>query len=754
MTIDSAPFQALDARSGAEVRLAMQSLWLSGRVLPAGARLMVRHVFRSAETRPLEVVYSFGLPRDAALRRFRVTGEGFSMHSELKPVEEAVKDYEAGLEAGHLATLAREHRDGVVNLTVGNLRPKETVTVWLDIVAGVEPRDDGFRFRFPFTLAPSYHPRARMAEAEHGRGEIELPEDEFGDVMLPRWAADAEGLHEVGFDLAVAVPGAAEEIASPSHALRVGRGGRVSLAVAGDVPDRDLVLDVRTPAGGGVETGTDREGKGRFAAVVPSTRFGMAPEGARSVVIVLDRSGSMDGAPIEQARKAIAACLGALGAGDRFGLIAFDDQVEAFQPGLAKADMGERRRAHAFLDGIDARGGTELGRALEHAAKMLGEGGGDALVLTDGQVSGTEEILDLAHRIGMRIHCLGIGSASQDRFLALLARETGGVSRFVTARERVDMAAVDLFAAAGRPMASGLTVSGATVALAPPPAVCAGTPVVLFGETAGPGPAHLAFSWPGGGLGIDFTVEAGAGGETLRLLAGARLITDLEARQGESKREDSRIAKRLEALSREYGLASRAMALVAVVERAGDRAGDVPKTVVVPVGMPQDTAFRAYFGTAAPGGASRLYRRSMQASCDLVQASAPPPAKAGFGLLRMVASQLTPSQPAGERLLDFAARMEPDGGMPGADAETRAAATAAALLAFLAEGHTPDRGAFRSHVRRLAEFLRQADLPDAERALADRVLELVGQGRPLAGPWADAVGQPGGLWRRLRRALK
>ena len=42
------------------------------------------------------------------------------------------------------------------------------------------------------------------------------------------------------------------------------------------------------------------------------------------------------------------------------------------------------------------------------------------------------------------------------------------------------------------------------------------------------------------------------------------------------------------------------MALVAVVERAGDRAGDVPKTVVVPVGMPQDTAFGAYFPPAAP----------------------------------------------------------------------------------------------------------------------------------------------------------
>ena len=78
----------------------MQRLWLTGRVLSAGARLTVMHVFRSGEKKPLEVVYSFPLPRDAALRSFRITGDGFEAHSELKPTEEAVKAYEQGIADG------------------------------------------------------------------------------------------------------------------------------------------------------------------------------------------------------------------------------------------------------------------------------------------------------------------------------------------------------------------------------------------------------------------------------------------------------------------------------------------------------------------------------------------------------------------------------------------------------------------------------------------------------------------------------
>jgi hypothetical protein len=45
--------------------------------MPTGARLVVQHVFRSEEDKPLEAIYAFPLPRDAALRSFRITDEGF-----------------------------------------------------------------------------------------------------------------------------------------------------------------------------------------------------------------------------------------------------------------------------------------------------------------------------------------------------------------------------------------------------------------------------------------------------------------------------------------------------------------------------------------------------------------------------------------------------------------------------------------------------------------------------------------------------
>src|SRR5437868_1938478 len=155
MSSTTTSFAPLAASTGEPVKLAMQRLWLTGQVLPAGARLTVQHVFQTEEDKPLEVIYCFPLPHDAALRRFRITGEGFEAHSELRETEAAVKAYEEGIARGSLSTLARAYGDGVVNLTVGNIRPKETVKVYLEILAGVELNDRGLRFRFPFTLAPA-----------------------------------------------------------------------------------------------------------------------------------------------------------------------------------------------------------------------------------------------------------------------------------------------------------------------------------------------------------------------------------------------------------------------------------------------------------------------------------------------------------------------------------------------------------------------------------------------------------------------
>ena len=279
-----------------DMQLTMQSLFLTGQILPIGARLWVRHEFQSNELQPVEVVYAFALPREATLRRFRISGDGFEVASDLRTREEARKEYEDGIAQGSLSSLASIYRDGLTNLSIGNIRPNEKVVVLLEILCGIELHDDGLRFRFPFTLAPSYHPKARVVEAEPGLGEMELPENDFGDLMLPKFAKDASDLHAVGFSLELRTGDDIKEVASSSHTIRVeGKRDqirRVSLARNSDLPDRDVVLDVRrADVKTTVLSGLDSKGEGRFAAVLPSTEFGSRPSRPRRLVILLDRSG-------------------------------------------------------------------------------------------------------------------------------------------------------------------------------------------------------------------------------------------------------------------------------------------------------------------------------------------------------------------------------------------------------------------------------------------------------------------------------
>lgn len=114
-----------------DMQLTMQSLFLRGRILPVGARLWVRHEFQSNELQPVEVVYAFALPREATLRRFRISGDGFDVASDLRPKEEARRTYEDGIAQGSLSSLASIYGDGLTNLSVGNIRPKEKVVVLL-----------------------------------------------------------------------------------------------------------------------------------------------------------------------------------------------------------------------------------------------------------------------------------------------------------------------------------------------------------------------------------------------------------------------------------------------------------------------------------------------------------------------------------------------------------------------------------------------------------------------------------------------
>lgn len=106
---------------------------------------------------------------------------------------------------------------------------------------------------------------------------------------------------------------------------------------------------------------------------------------AKTTLIVVDRSGSMSGEKIQQAREAVKFFLHQLKPTDTFNVIAYDSEVEAFRPELQRANADSINAALSFADGIQA-GRDEHRRGAKTALAMLHDDKRPSYVLflTDG----------------------------------------------------------------------------------------------------------------------------------------------------------------------------------------------------------------------------------------------------------------------------------------------------------------------------------------------------------------------------------
>jgi len=752
---EAEPSQAiLNAATYEPVELSMQHLHLAGRASPAGALLQATHRFKCKGDKPQEVLYTFMLPRQGTLRRFVVKGKDFEVESKLSKREAARQEYEDGLEGGHLSVLAETSLDGMVTLSIGQIRPDEEVAVVVEVAVGVEVEDGLFRFRYPFTLAPNYHPQATMSD-----GKMELPSDVFGDLILPEWKEQADGLHQVSFHLHVEAGGKLGSVGSPSHRVEVkpndDGSAEVFLAGNNDVPNRDLVVDVKVREAAPtlfVDKRVDvklPKGAARWTALIPSSCFARTKESPRRVCFLLDRSYSMNGVRLERAKAALDAMLAGLAPEDEFGLVHFGSNAVSFGS-MCKASDSYRAAARSWLNDVHANGGTELALALGEAVKVLGGPGGDIFLLTDGEVFQTGPVVEQAAASGTRIHTLGIGETAQDRFLESLSRRTHGISKMTGVNEDVAGRSLELFSAVRQPVQMDATVVvkvGKKSQTHSVKTVWEGRPVLLTDNgTSGRGrPVSFALKCEGVKtktvkLTQTFTTPPGLSAVMWAGRKAGDLETALDMATPGSESTEA-VHDELESLSDTFGLASRAMSLCAVVKREGDQAGEQPEQRVVPVGLPCD------MDSAMLGGHSFALRRMAMDPTVMNYAAVPVsdtlsydgggtvrrglmPDSESFSLgttrshsRRHLASEsrLGGSSPIRTRmkvttkgglevpttttLISEVAQLKGDGGMPGSTEELRFAKTVVLALALLQADVDAGTAMYSTHRERIAKYI-------------------------------------------------
>ncbi|HEU5089750.1 MAG TPA: VWA domain-containing protein, partial [Roseiflexaceae bacterium] len=153
--------------------------------------------------------------------------------------------------------------------------------------------------------------------------------------------------------------------------------------------------------------------------------------------MVLDRSGSMQGAKLAALKDATKRAIDLLNAQDIVSIVLFDDTVQVLVPATAASDKDGLK---AQIDAIQEAGGTAMSGGMQAGlAELQRNASADRvsgmLILTDGQTWGDEATCrTLAGQIGQmgaRITALGLGAEWNEKLLDDLADATGGVSDYI-----------------------------------------------------------------------------------------------------------------------------------------------------------------------------------------------------------------------------------------------------------------------------------------------------------------------------------
>jgi Ca-activated chloride channel family protein len=168
----------------------------------------------------------------------------------------------------------------------------------------------------------------------------------------------------------------------------------------------------------------------------------------REVTLVLDRSGSMAGEKLEQARAAALQVIEGLEDGEAFNIILFHEAVESFAESPVVKSRETMRDAREYIRNIRVRGGTNIRDALVEALRQRPMRGFLPIVLflTDGLPTVGETSEKVIREVAMkgnpyerRIFTFGVGVDVNTPLLDKIAAETRATATFVLPKEDIEV---------------------------------------------------------------------------------------------------------------------------------------------------------------------------------------------------------------------------------------------------------------------------------------------------------------------------
>ncbi|MFO1076380.1 MAG: VIT domain-containing protein [Planctomycetota bacterium] len=285
-----------------------------------------------------------------------------------------------------------------------------------------------------------------------------------GNVFEWQWPLRATGYGDTGqgllaMDVRISSQTRISTVVTPHASAEITRDGdrkaRVSFEGMGEKVDDLRVLYGLSEQEFGLHLLTYNQigDPGYFVMLLspPRELGGKAPR--RCVQFVVDTSGSMAGPKIAQAKAALGMFLKSLRPRDLFQVVGFASSVQRFFDEPRQATAENVAAALERVNQLEAKGGTNIGDALQQAFEVQmppdGDDGawlGQIVFVTDGEptvgLTNPQQILDLAQRADkqqIRLFALGVGDDIDVRLIDDLAQQHRGARDFVRNQEKIEV---------------------------------------------------------------------------------------------------------------------------------------------------------------------------------------------------------------------------------------------------------------------------------------------------------------------------
>jgi Ca-activated chloride channel family protein len=381
------------------------------------ADVIITQKYANHGTRPITARYIFPASTRAAVHGMKMKIGEHMICAKVKERNIAQKEFNTAKKQGKSASLLKQQRPNVFSMNVANIMPEDIIEIELHYTELLVPTDGTYEFIYPTVVGPRYS----------NQNEADSPETDHW-IKNPYLKEGSEDRTEFDIDLSISTGIALQELVCPSHKTEIVWESKSLARILTATSEkyggnRDFIVNYRL-AGKTIESGLmlySGEDENFFLLMVqPPEQVKPADIPPREYIFVVDISGSMNGFPLNTAKKLLKNLIENLKESDKFNVVLFAGGSRVMSPASVSASGENINSAIRLINGQKGGGGTELSLALKKALSLPADEtySRTILIITDGYIAAEKDVFHLIQQNLNRtnVFSFGIGS-SVNRYL-------------------------------------------------------------------------------------------------------------------------------------------------------------------------------------------------------------------------------------------------------------------------------------------------------------------------------------------------